>query len=302
MLILRKKYPFLNAAAGDDDGGSSGSSGALPAGDAPGAGEGGDNGADDAQQQLETRARARAMGWTSKDEFKGDPTKWRDAGEFVERGENLLPLVKAQNKRLEAKVADLEKTTRDFAEHLSKTEQRAYDRAMADLKQQRKEALAAGDGDAFEKVDEAIDQLKRDADAKAAKNAEKKDDGADPVYAEWEARNAWVKESELSEFAEFAAKKLRDGGEKATGTEFLDLVAKKVKAQFPARFTNPRRESAQSVEGAAPAARRGGKTYADMPADARAACDRMAKNGFAGDEKAQAKFKADYVKQFYEEA
>jgi hypothetical protein len=56
------------------------------------------------------------------------------------------------------------------------------------------------------------------------------------------------------------------------------------------------------VEGAAPAARRGGKSYADMPAEARAACDRMAKNGFGGDEKAMAKFKADYVKQYFDEA
>jgi hypothetical protein len=300
MFYLRKKYPFRKPADGEGH-----EPGGAPAGDNPGAAPGAagaDGHADDAaQKELETRARA--MGWTSKDEFKGDPAKWRDAGEFVERGENLLPLVKAQNKRLEREVAELKQTTREFAEHLSKTEQRAYDRAMADLKQQRKEALAAGDGEAFEKVDEAIDKLKTDAAAKAAKHAEKKDDGgANPVYVEWETRNAWIKDAELSEYAEFAAQKLRTAGEQATGTDFLDLVAQKVKAQFPARFTNPRRETAQAVEGAAPARRSGGKAYADMPAEARAACDRMAKNGFAGDEKAQAKFKADYVKQYFEEA
>jgi hypothetical protein len=262
--------------------------------------ETGDKDADEARQQIE--ARARSMGWTPKDEFKGDPTKWRDAGEFVERGENLLPLVKAQNKRLEREVAELKQTTRELGDYLSKTEQRAYDRAMADLKQQRKEALAAGDGDAFDKADEQIEQLKSDAAAKAAKRAEKKDDGADPVYTEWESRNPWLKDTELQEYAEFAAQKLRAGGEKATGADFLDLVAKKVKDQFPAKFTNPRRESAQSVEGAAPARRGGGKTYADMPAEARAACDRMAKNGFAGNDKAMASFKADYVKNYFEEA
>lgn len=299
MLKFRKKYPFLNAAAGDEGGSSGGA--AAPAdqnpGDAAGAGGDGDN---EAQQQLE--ARARAMGWTPKDEFKGDPAKWRDAGEFVERGENLLPLVKAQNKRLEREVAELKQTTKEFAEHLSKTEQRAYDRALATLKEQRKEALAAGDGDAFEKADEQIEQLKRDAAAKAAKHAGKNDDGgADPVYTEWESRNTWLKDQEMSDYAEFAAQKLRAGGERATGAEFLDLVVQKVKAQFPTKFTNPRRETAQAVEGAAPARRSGGKSYADMPAEARAACDRMAKNGFAGDEKAQAKFKADYVKQYFEE-
>lgn len=299
MLILRKFFALRTPADGEgaEPGGAAAVDNQNPGGTAD-AGGGAD--ADEAQQQIE--ARARSMGWTSKEEFKGDPAKWRDAGEFVERGESLLPLVKAQNKKLEREVAELKQTTKEFAEHLSKTEQRAYDRAIADLKQQRKEALAAGDGEAFEKADEAMDQLKRDAAAKAAKSAEKKDDGgADPVYTEWESRNAWLKDAELSDYAEFAAQKLRAGGERATGAEFLDLVAKKVKDQFPAKFTNPRRESAQAVEGATPAARRGGKTYADMPAEARAACDRMAKNGFTGDDKAQAKFKADYVKQYFEE-
>lgn len=295
MLIFRKKYAFLHAAAGE--GGSAG--GNASGGDAQHSSNDADGETDEAQQKIE--ARARAMGWTPKEEFKGDPAKWRDAGEFVERGENLLPLVRAQNKRLEAKIAELEKTTRDFAEHLSKTEQRAYDRAIADLKEQRKAALAAGDGDAFEKADDQIKEIERDVAAKAAKNAKKDDSGADPVYAEWESRNPWLKDSELSDYAEFAAQKLRQSGEKATGAEFLDLVAAKVKAQFPTKFTNPRRETAQAVEGAAPGRRGSGKTYADMPAEARSACDRMAKNGFGGDEKAMAKFKADYVKQYFEE-
>ena len=296
MLTLRKFY-VLRAPV-DSEGAEAGGAAVADAENTNV--DAGDKGADDAQQQIE--ARARAMGWTPKDEFKGDPAKWRDAGEFVERGENLLPLVKAQNKRLEREVAELKQTTRELGDYLSKTEQRAYDRALADLKQQRKEALAAGDGDAFEKADEQIKTVEREAAEKAAKRAEKKDDGPDPVYAEWESRNAWLKDTELSEYAEFAAQKLRASGEKATGAEFLDMVAERVKKQFPAKFTNPRRESAQAVEGAAPAARRGGKSYADMPAEARAACDRMAKNGFGGDEKAMAKFKADYVKQFFDEA
>ena len=296
MLTLRKFY-VLRAPV-DGEGAESG--GAAATEDQNTNIEAGDKGADDAQQQLE--ARARAMGWTPKDEFKGDPSKWRDAGEYVKRGETEVPLLRAQNKRLEAKIGELSTTVREMGEYLSKTEQRAYDRAIADLKEQRKAALAAGDGDAFEKADDQIKEIERDVAAKAAKRADKADDGADPVYIEWESRNTWLKDPELSEYAEFAAQKLRAGGERATGAEFLDLVAKKVKDQFPAKFTNPRRESAQSVEGSAPARRGGGKTYADMPADARAACDRMAKNGFNGDEKAQAKFKADYVKNFFEAA
>jgi hypothetical protein len=300
MLILRKFFTLRAPADGEgaEPGGAAASDNQAAAAANADAGAAG---ADDAQQQ--TEARARAMGWTPKDEFKGDPAKWRDAGEFVERGEREVPLLRAQNRRLEAKIGELSTTVREMGDYLTKTEQRAYDRAIADLKQQRKDALAAGDGDAFDKADEQLEQLKRDAAAKAAQRADKKDDGgADPVYTEWESRNTWLKDAELSDYAEFAAQKLRAGGEKATGAEFLDLVAAKVKAQFPAKFTNPRRESAQAVEGTAPARRGGGKTYADMPADARAACDRMAKNGFSGNDDAAKKFREQYVKQYFEEA
>jgi hypothetical protein len=246
-------------------------------------------------------AEAAKMGWTPKDQFKGDPAKWRPADEFVERGKNMLPIVQATVKRQEREIAELRQTTKEFADHLSKTEQRAYDRALLDLKQQRKEALAAGDGDTFEKVDEAIVDLRKEAEAKAAKAAPAKADD-DPVYAEWEGRNTWLKDPKMSAFGTAAANYLRSTGETAQGAEFLELVTKEVKAKFPDKFTNPRREAAPAVEGAAPAARKGGKSYADMPADARAACDRMAKNGFGGDEKGVAKFKADYVKQYFEEA
>ncbi len=245
-------------------------------------------------------AEASKMGWTTKDQFKGDPEKWRSADEFVERGKNMLPIVQAKVKRQEAQIDELTRTVKDFAEHMSKTEQRAYDRALSDLKQQRKEALAAGDGDTFDKVDDAIDQLKVEAQSKAAKVQAASD--SDPVYAEWESRQTWLKDKDMADYGEFVAQRLRNTGEKSTGAEFLELVTRKVKSQFPEKFENPRRTSAASVEGAAPAARKGGKGYADMPADARAACDRMAKNGFSSDAQAAADFKASFTKNFFEEA
>lgn len=296
MNLHRIFHRFMEQAG--NDGGAGGHS-AAPAGDQAAADAGA---ADDAAiaAAAAVEAEAAKMGWTPKDQFKGDPAKWRPADEFVERGKTLLPIVQASNKRLEREVAELKQTTKEFAEHLSKTEQRAYDRAIADLKQQRKEALAAGDGDAFEKVDEAIADLRKEADAKAAK-ATKAAPDEDPVYVEWESRQTWLKDPAMAEYGEFAAQKLRGSGETSTGAEFLELVAKKVKAQFPEKFENPRRAAAPSVEGAPSAQRKGGKSYADMPADARAACDRMAKNGYS-DAKAQADFKANYVKTYFEEA
>ena len=298
MLIHRMIHRFMEEAAGDGD---LGGAGGAPTGDQ------GDRDLDDKDEGASAaaaavEAEASKMGWTPKADFKGDPAKWRPADEFVERGKNMLPIVQATVKRQERELAELKTTVKDFAAHQAKTEQRAYDRAMADLKAERAAAVAAGDGKTFAEVDDAIDQLKTEAQAKAAKAAAKEAPGDDPVYAEWETRNqTWLKDPKMNAYGESAAEYLRKAGEKATGAEFLEMVTKEVKEKFPDKFENPRRAAAASVEGAAPAQRKGGKGYADMPAEARAACDRMAKNGFS-DPKAAADFKANYTKQFFEGA
>lgn len=297
MKIKGMHYRLFEEAAADSA--ASGHS-APPAGDQVDADtSAGDEAASAAAAAVE--AEASKMGWTPKEQFKGDPAKWRPADEFVERGKNMLPIVQATVKRQERELSELRTTVQDFAAHMSKTEQRAYDRALADLKAQRAAAIAAGDGETFEKVDEAITDLNKEVQAKAVKAAPAKAED-DPVYAEWEGRNTWLKDPKMSAFGTAAANYLRSTGETAQGAEFLELVTKEVKTKFPDKFTNPRREVAPAVEGAAPAARKGGKSYADMPADARAACDRMAKNGYGSDAKAMGEFKASYVKQYFEEA
>lgn len=297
MRIHRIFHRFMEEASAD---GAAGGHSAPPTGDQVDADtSAGDEAASAAADAVE--AEAAKMGWTPKDQFKGDPAKWRPADEFVERGKNMLPIVQATVKRQATQIEELTRTVQDFASHMSKTEQRAYDRALTDLKSQRAAAVAAGDGETFAQIDDAIVDLRKEAEAKAVKAAPAKA-GDDPVYEEWEGRNTWLKDPKMSAFGTAAANYLRSTGETSQGAEFLELVTKEVKARFPDKFTNPRREAAPAVEGAAPAARKGGKSYSDMPADARAACDRMAKNGYGSDAKAMGEFKASYVKQYFEEA
>lgn len=300
LAYLRKKYQLREE---HDDAGAPGGAAVAddPKGDEPGgkAAGGQDDAADDKQAELE--AEARKMGWTTKEEFKGDPAKWRPADEFVERGKSMLPIVQAKVRKQESEIAELKQTVKDFQDHLTKTEKNAYEKAMRDLRQERADAIAAGDAEGFDKADQRIEELKAEAHAKADKR-QKADEGKDPVYEEWAGRNkAILDDPDMSEYAEFVGQSLRNKGEKTTGAEFLDLVAEKVKARFPEKFTNPRREAATpAVEGRATGSRRSGTAYADMPADARAACDRMAKS--FQDDKAAAEFKKQYVANYFEGA
>jgi hypothetical protein len=263
-------------------------------------GESGESG--EAQPSAEIIAKAEKMGWTSKENFRGDPAKWRPADEFVERGENMLPLVKAQVKRQEREIEALKAGMKELGEYHTKTEQRAMEKALATLRQERADAIAKGDGVAFDKVDGEIEELKNKVREKAVKS-QPQDDGAipEPEFNEWLSRNAWAKDETLQNIGAVIRDKLhRETG--ANGIELLDLVTKEIKVRFPEKFENPRRNAAPSVEGNSSGPRKGGKTFADMPAEARAACERMAKNAYSDKPKELAAFKAEYVKSFFEGA
>ena len=55
----------------------------------------------------EVQAQAEAMGWIPPTRFRGDPERFIDADAYIKRGEEILPIVKEQNKRLQAELAAL---------------------------------------------------------------------------------------------------------------------------------------------------------------------------------------------------
>lgn len=239
----------------------------------------------------ETEKEARKMGWTPKDEFKGDPEKWRDAYEFVERGKNMLPIMRATAQRQEKKIADLERSIKEFAEYHSKAEQLAYNRALKDLKARQVAAVEIADTETFNRIDKEIDDLNRNSIQ--VPRVPQQNNAEDPVYVEWANRNKWIeKDKTMLAYAETQGEFIHRTTD-LRGLDFLEAVEKEVKAKFPEKFTNPRRESAQSVEGATTQTRKSGKTFADMPADARAACERM--------EKSHGIKRTEFVKNFFEQ-
>jgi len=292
--MITKAMRFVIRHPAGEDGSENGGGAAEVAEGAEGAGESGK--ADDGGESDDVEAEAIAMGWKPKDQFKGDQSKWTPAAEFVERGKNILPMVQARVERQNKRIADLERTAQDLAKVNAEAEKRGYERAMKEAKEQRKAAIADGDAEAFEAADERIEDLRKKTEAvdKKVKQAP----GPDPEYQEWEERNPWMQTPEMAEYAEFIGQKLRREGDNSSGLEFLNKLTAKVKAQFPDKFKNPRRESAPAVEGGTPSARKGGRTYNDLPADAKAACDRMMKNGFPGDDKAAKQFKDEFVKNY----
>lgn len=244
---------------------------AAPDGEAPPA---------DAQPDVEDRALA--MGWTPKAQFRGDADKWVDAATFVKRGEEFLPFLKANNKRLEQaldrsekKIGSLEKTLERFAEHNSKTEQRAYERAYRDIQARLDEAAALGDVQGVRAATEELVGLTKEV---AAPNVEKAAPQPDASFDEWIEENPWWTKDKVMTAAAIAIANDIEATEGMNGgPRFYAEVSKRLKAEMPHKFENPRRQTASTVEGGGQAPRRAGKTYADLPADAKAVCDDFVK-------------------------
>lgn len=228
-----------------------------------------------ADNEPSTEDRALSMGWTPKGQFKGDPEKWVDAETFVKRGEEFLPFLKANNKRLEqaleranAKVTGLEKAVQQSIEHMSRADKRAYEQAMRDIQGRLDTAAEAGDVEGVRAAATELTDLAKDAKAEA-----KPEDGEPAEVAAWRADNPWFdKDPAMRGAAKAICEEISAGGVKDYAKQ-LEIVSKRIREEFPHKFENPNRKAPAAVEGSGSPARKAAKTYADLPPEAKSMCD-----------------------------
>lgn len=244
---------------------------------------------------------AREMGWRPQEEFRGDASKWVDAETFVSRGEHFLPIIKADRDRLRAEVAQtaaqLAETKQLFAaaqeaiaelrKFHDEDTRRAVDRARKDLVAQLKAAREQGDVDLEVDVQSQItkiDAAKAAAPpppAPAPAPAPASDTKPDPDFIAWEADNPWFKtDSRKHALAMGIAAELRADPRNATlvGRKFYDRITEEVEAYLaPAGKPNAKvgGEGGGRASGSGPGKR--SRTYADLPEEARIACENFAK-------------------------
>lgn len=234
--------------------------------------------------------KARRLGWVSKDEFKGDPEHWRPAEEFLERGEKILPIALRNNDRLQRRLDSLENelretkdSARELVDYTAKSEQRAYERAKRELEAKIEQATANADVNAARGAMQELDALTKDH-APAPKKVEqpKSDIKIDPEIQDWIGRETWFnRDRALNGYAIDAYDQLQRDKPGLTQTELLAEVKRRTVAKFPEKFgINPEREGAAMVAspsgGSAP--KRNGKSYENLPAEAKKACDKFVRD------------------------
>lgn len=248
--------------------------------------------------------RAVLYGWSPKEDFKGDPQKWVSADVFVKRAEEILPIAKSMNRKLEtdlistkAELAELKKTMKAIIKTHEKISQSTFDSAMRQLKKEQAEAVSEGDLEKWQSLEERREELSKQK-PEEVKFEEAGVAGENPVVTQWKKDNKWYDtDPELGTYADSIATFISTRTPGLPPEEFLQKVKDEVRKRFPEKFGNLKRSNPPSVDRTELSGGDVGggskKTYSDLPPDAKAACNELIKQKVLTKEK--------YVKIYFEE-
>lgn len=266
---------------------------------------------------------AKALGWADRDAWKGDPDRWVSAKDFLEKAEHITPILRENNKRLLSEVGSYKSQMAQMQAQLRNTEaalkaleefreetvvERTADE-KAELKTQLAEASRDGD---YERVAELTEKLVELGARQAGKGTVKKETEEStgssklpPDVQAWFVSNpTYLTDARRRALSDAVALELRQNGETSTGPAFLDKVAAEVEKTLggsTARQNPGKAASGNGGTGRSNQRASGEKSFADLPSDAREACDSLAKR-FVGEGKKfkdQASWRASYTKEYF---
>lgn len=273
-------------------------------------------------------SRAKEMGWIPEEEFHGDKSRWVDAETYVERGETVMPILQATNKKLREEQVALKKQVEELAAAQRQAEENVkalndsaaemaklqYNRALANLKSQKAEALREGDHDAVVEVDEAIADLKAKG-VPEAKPAARPANTPDPIvdtkavyFTEWAQEDGvreWLNvDSRKTAMAAAITQELAQK-EGLRGKALLNRVKEEMAEAFGQATRRAFGDKMEGSRGGAgtPSGRAGGKSWDALPQDAKDAANRQEGRlvGPGKIHKDRASWRASFVRQYFGE-
>lgn len=189
--------------------------------------------------------RAREQGWRPKEEWEGDPEKWRPAKEFVERGE-LFGKIDTLGRDLK----ETKKVLRMLQDHHAKVRETEYKRAVDELKALQKRHLEEGNSDGYLETSEMLTDLKAEQKAREIyQEAVPQQQPADPRFTEWVDKNQWyARDAKMRDYADTLGMAYAQRHPELDPEEVLKYVTTEVKERYKDRFENPKRRQAGAVE------------------------------------------------------
>jgi hypothetical protein len=248
---------------------------------------------------------ARRMGWKPKEEYKGDAANWVDAATFVRRTQESPAVMAERYRVLDARFAKLndnfvqsQRTVSEMADMLRRSDQRARERVMRELTEQRKLAVQQGDTEAFDRVEREIAEANKDAPpARQPESATRAPAAAAPGAPQpapeviaWSAKNPWfMSDPDMRAFAESQHLRLNRSNPELSLQENLERVTEATMRAFPDEFrgaaapvaSRPHQPAVAAVaaatEGTSSTRRPSPKSFEALPKEAKDQFERWAK-------------------------
>lgn len=210
-------------------------------------------GQDEQPQLAPIEIEAMENGWKPEEDFKADPKnegkKWRSAEEFMDR-KSLFDRIETGNHE----VKQLKKTLQQLSLHHANVEKKAYEKALADLKAERKVAIQENDMARAEELRDEMDDIRDKINE--VKPPVEIPTGPPPELIEFKTRNSWYQRDDaMTRYADSVGQELFNQG--LSPSKVLEGVEKKTREAFPEKFRNPNRESAPEM---VPSGKRAGTT------------------------------------------
>lgn len=237
----------------------------------------GDVGGDDGADAVE--AEARKQGWVPREEYRGDPSDWTDADEYVRMGDPryLRKALKDTRKGLSKLERQLQEKDAEFAERLDRFErmsraQRA--KLYADIEAARRQAVQEGDTDRYDELNRTEAALYEQEQTASQPSAKKGTAHADvhPDVEQWVQANPWfTADKVLNRSAAAIHEQLMEDEPGLTVAENLARTRAEVMKRFPEKFgKKPARAGVTAVEGGQRiGAAKAAKGWADIDPDDR---------------------------------
>jgi hypothetical protein len=228
------------------------------------------------------------QGWVPQDKYKGNPDHWVDAETFVKKGREIMPILRKNNETLLKELRSTKEQLNSFkqtADEFKKFQTEAHAKKVSDLEAQlanlkvaKREALEQGDHDRVIAIDDAVDIVKdRQREAKEEAKAPPPapvPPQIDATLQAWLDKNDWFGvDVKKTQRVNALGESLKKSNPTLQGPAFLEALDTEIEEVFG----SPRQRVGSPVEGGN---RPGGvgnskHSYANLPADAKAACDRF---------------------------
>ena len=241
-----------------------------------------EEGAAEAAEENNAEHDASLLGWSEKENWRGDDGNWVDAETFLERGKQINPILRKNNEKLMTQISSLEsrlieqsQTFKKFTDHERSKHNRDIQSKVDALVQEKVEAINEGDGQRVVKIEEQITKESQSYQQAPPPQA----DTPNPEFVAWREKNEWVNDKENGAIATAVGYTLAEEQPNLQGADFYEEVKRRVFEKIPSLNANPRKERPSQVDGAKPASQKSGKSFSDLPADAQATAKRFEAEG-----------------------